>query len=83
MRRLAGGNKPHLLQIECSQRFLRQAQVAEVNGIEGAAKNTDGVQNLAPHLAVTEHDELLRGEAFQADRAASVDFVGGNADLRA
>lgn len=83
MRRNARGNKPHLPQIEHRQGFLRQAQVAEVNRIEGAAKNTDGVQNLAPHLPVAEHDEFLRGEAFQPDRAARMDFVGGNTDLRA
>jgi hypothetical protein len=59
MRRLTRRNKPHLLQIECRQRLLRQAQMAEVNRIESAAENTDGAQNLASHLAIAEDDEFL------------------------
>ncbi len=83
MRRSARGNKPHLPQIEHRQGFLRQAQVAEVNRIEGAAENTDGAQGLTSNLSIAEHDEFLRGETFQPDRAARMDFVGGNTDLRA
>lgn len=33
-------------------------------------------------LAFAEDDPLLAGEAFEADWAAGVDLVGGNADLR-
>lgn len=33
-------------------------------------------------LAFAEDDPLLAGEAFEAHRAAGVDLVGGNADLR-
>src|ERR1700755_238183 len=35
------------------------------------------------HVAVAEHDPLLRREAFEADRAPGVQLVGRDADLRA
>jgi len=41
------------------------------------------LQGLGADLAVAEHDPFLRGQAVQADGAADVDFVGGNADFRA
>src|SRR5690606_27754933 len=37
----------------------------------------------ATDMAVTEHDPFLAGQALEADRAAGVDAVGGNADLGA
>src|SRR5690606_18397948 len=41
------------------------------------------MQGSATDMAVTEHDPFLAGQALEADRAAGVDAVGGNADLRA
>ena len=38
---------------------------------------------LRPNLPVAQHDPFLRSQPVQADRAADVDFVGGNADFRA
>src|SRR3954470_2539406 len=36
----------------------------------------------AAHVAVAQHDPLLRGEAFEPNRPAGVELVGGDADLR-
>ena len=107
-----------MLQLQAAQRFLRQAQVPEVDRVEGAPEDADRLQSvvqdlfqfhfegetrrrrasergsqrsvtdemgleLAAHMAVAQHDVFLRGQAFQSNRAAGVDFVGRNADLRA
>jgi hypothetical protein len=39
-------------------------------------------RTLAAQLAITDHHVLLAGQAFQADRAAGMQLVGGNADFR-
>ena len=83
MRRAAGRDKADVLQLQAGQCFLRQAQVTEVDGVEGAAENADCVQNLSSHMPFTEHDEFLRCQAFQSHRATRVDLVGGDADFRA
>src|SRR3970040_774980 len=40
------------------------------------------ILNLFPDMPVAEHDEFHRGQAFQSNRSARVQLVGGNADLR-
>lgn len=40
-------------------------------------------QYLVSDLPVTENNPFLAGQALQADRAADMDFIGGNADFRA
>ena len=42
MRRRPAGDEAHLLQTALFQRFLRQAQMPVMNGIERAAENADG-----------------------------------------
>ena len=61
----ACGNEADLFQGQASRRFLRQTQMAEMYRVEGAAENTDakstdGIQNLTPHMPVTQHHILLR-----------------------
>ena len=34
-------------------------------------------------MPLPQHDELLGGQTFQADRSAGVNLVGADADLRA
>ena len=41
------------------------------------------MKELRPNLPVAQHDPFLRSQPVQADGAADVDFVGGNADFRA
>src|SRR5439155_13891054 len=45
--------------------------------------NKTGSLRLLPDLAAAENDVLLRSEALQAHRAARVQLVGRDADLRA
>ena len=82
MWRAASRDKADVLQLQAGQGFLRQAQVTEMDGIEGAAENADCVQNLSSYVPFTEHDEFLRRQPFQAHRATRVNLVGGDADFR-
>jgi len=61
MRRLTRRNKANLLQLQAGQCFLRQAQMTEMNWVEGAAEDSKPAQNLTPHMPIAEHDEFLRG----------------------
>jgi hypothetical protein len=59
-------------------------RVGEADGRVLAAENSTRALrgSAATQLSLAEDDPLLRGEAFEADRAARVQLVGRDADLR-
>ena len=86
MRRLTSRNKANVLQLQTRQRFLRQTQVPEMNGVKSAAEDPNTAQNVlrssTTDMPITQHHKLLRGQPFQADWSTGMDFIGGYADFR-
>src|SRR5690606_3647465 len=68
--------------------FQHRPQMPEVHRVEGTTEDPDrrsrrhaAALPLLTDLAISQDNELLRGQPFQADRAARVQLVGADTDL--
>ena len=83
VRRLAGRHEQHALERERSAHFLRGAQVAEVDRVEGAAEARRCAPGSFAKLALAVEHELLRRQALEPHRTVGVQPRGRDADLGA
>ncbi len=80
-RRLPGGDEENLVQGEPIEELLRDAEMTQVDGVEGPAKDPQA-HPLLSELAGAIHDKLGRGELLQSYRAAGVELRRGDPHLR-
>jgi len=84
---LSAGQQIEAVNFQQGQGSVGNGKVTKVDRIKHPAHQADirhdgGICHLFANMPVTQHDILLRGQAFQADRATGVNLVGGNTDLR-